>query len=1433
MTAHAQTCVHGVLSRNAGGTLKYTPALHFYGVDSFEYSYEVEGQVSNLATVHVTVSEVIYAPVSGGNVNAQAIGGVPFTFDPLAGAQDINGHAMSAVLDTPPAHGALVVNANGSWTYTANADYDGADVLVFHINDGLADSAPVSVSFQVTPENRAPTVVHNAAIEVLEDGSLVIDFGSFGADADGDALSAVITSQPSRGVLAQNANGTWTYTPGLHFYGSDTLSFILSDGFLSSQEASLGITIAKVQIAPTLVDSDYALDENGSLTLSPFAAANSVNREPLTALVVSQPAHGQITVNADGSWSYTPALYFFGTDSFSYKVNDGIDDSNTATVVLNVAEIAFAPTLGDSIVNLDENGSARFEPLATAFDRNGDVLSAVLLTQPAHGLITVNADGSWTYTPELFYFGSDSFTYKVSDAAADSNMATVTLNVAEIAFAPTLGDVSIHLSENAAASFNPLASAADLNHDVLNAVLVSMPSHGVLTVNADGSWTYTPALYYFGSDSFTFKVSDGNAYSNTATVVLNVAEIAFAPTLANSALSLDENASASFNPLAHALDLNPNDVLAALVVSQPAHGAISVNADGSWTYTPAQYYFGTDSFTYKVNDGVADSNTATVTFTVGEIAFAPTLADSTVNVSENGTSTFNPLAAAADRNANDVLTASVVRQPAHGSWTYTPALNYYGPDSLTYQISDGVQPSNVATLTFDVAKVNYVPVLAGSTATVNEGASVVITPLAHATDVNLDALAAIVVTQPAHGAIAVNANGTWTYTPQAGYFGADRFTYKVNDGVYDSNLATVSLTVVQTNHAPVAVNGSASVNRDTSVVLNLLAGAVDTDGDSLTVKLVAAPAHGALAANANGTFTYTPVAGYVGNDSFSYKVSDGKLDSALVTFSLSVLQVNRAPVALNSLVAGTEDTAVLLRWSDFAVSDADNDVLTLAITALPADGVLQKLASTGSWVSAALGDKFVAADLAAGKLRYVPAANASDGAGYATAGYGNQRAHYARFSYTVSDGILTSAAATVSIDIAAVADAPAMQVLGSTLVHRMFATGWEGAANIDSQSTLVAGSVFDGWSLVTTGDQLSGGQNGFEIWSNGDMMTDVNGTARSVRAATGNGNNWLELNDASSTQAQTLGISRQVNTDKGASYNLSFDLAGRLGYVSDYTRVGVYVDGVRVALYDNTSGTTALNWQHANISFIGNGSRQTIKIITEASRRDTAGRGMMLDNISLVESLELNHGVQGGSVQLQAVQATLADADGSEALQLSVAGLSVGSVLTDGVRTVTVTAAQPVVDITGWNANTLSLTPPATYRGALALQVTATSTEAANGSKASVSRTLNVQVDAVAQAPVLTLTPPTGKLSRTIVSTDWGSGYCDSSWDTGPDLLAWSQLSGWNIQAASYGKTAAFPIWEDGDRMTNTLGTRVTVYGPVAGSSSDEWLALNNGVNAS
>ncbi|HET7862982.1 MAG TPA: tandem-95 repeat protein, partial [Burkholderiaceae bacterium] len=1170
----------------------------------------------------------------------------------------------------------------------------------------------------------------------------------------------------------------------------------------------------------------------------------------------------------------------------------------------------------------------------------------------------------------------------------------------------------------------PFAGALDIDADVLTSTLVAGPAHGTLTVNPDGSFTYRAAADYFGTDSFTYRVTDGQAESNLATVTLEVTPVNDAPTLADTSASLAEDGSLVFNPLQGAADVD-GDALTTRIVTGPSHGTLLLNADGSYTYAAGADYFGSDSFSYVVSDGQAESRVATVSLVVTPVNDAPVARDGSATLAEDGSLHIDLRTLGFDVDSS-TLNTLIVSAPTHGtltrqadgSYVYAPAPNYHGPDALRFRLYDGELASNEATLAIQVTPVNDAPTLGSSAATVAEDGTQVLNPLATASDVDGDELTAAVVSGPAHGTLTVNANGTFTYKPTANFNGTDSFTYRVTDGQADSNVATVTLTVTPVNDAPVLGNSSATMAEDGTLVLNPLATASDVDGDPLTAAVVSGPTQGTLTLNANGTFTYKPAADFNGTDSFDYRVSDGQSFSGIATVSITVTAVNDAPVASDSAATGTEDTALVLHWSDFHAFDAEGQALTLKITALPTDGQLQRQIAGGSWAAVAAGDTFVQSDLDAGKLRFVPAANASGGPGYAHAGYGNRRSHYAAIGFTMSDGALSSAQATLSIDIAAIAD-PATLTLtnavsttrelfrtswesaanpdnssslvaqsafegwnlvtgidklaggtngfeiwssndqmanstgalkpvtaaagdgnnwlelndagsqiqtlgierslqtqagatydlsldlagrlgfssaytrigvyvdgvriagfdntsgadalswnavacsfignGGTQVLRivteatsqeaggrgmmvdnialketvyqnreLFRTGWESAANGDNTSTLVPGTVFDGWQLITAGDKLAGGSNGFEVWSTGDKMADASGTLRTVSAGSGNGNNWLEINDAAGTHAQTLGIQRSVTTVAGATYTLSFDLAGRIGYAGAYTQIGVYVDDVKLASLNNTSATAGLDWSTVSYRFTGNGGTQTLRIVGESTSQEAGGRGMMVDDIALTETVRLNAAIEDGSAVLQGIAAALADTDGSETLVLTLLGMPIGSVLSDGTHSVAITADHRVADITGWDTSALRFTPPTNFSGNLTLQVQATTVETATGSRATVSRSLEVQVAAAADLPTITLAPRDVNVSRELLATSWESVGNSSR---GPTVVSDTTLECWTLVPPRSDRSSAFEVWSANDRMRNAANERVTVQ-PAAGNDSN-WLALTNGVGTS
>jgi len=228
-------------------------------------------------------------------------------------------------------------------------------------------------------------------------------------------------------------------------------------------------------------------------------------------------------------------------------------------------------------------------------------------------------------------------------------------------------------------------------------------------------------------------------------------------------------------------------------------------------------------------------------------------------------------------------------QPAHGTLsgtapnlTFTPAANYNGPDSFTFTVNDGTATSAAATVSITVTAVNDAPVAASQSVTTAEDTAKAITLAGSDTDG--DPLSYSVDTQPAHGTLSGTAPNL-TFTPAANYNGPDSFTFKTNDGMADSNVATVNITVNAVNHPPVATNGSASTIEGIAVAITLSAS--DVDSDPLTYAVVSQPAHG-IVSGSGASLTYSPTTDFTGSDSFTFKVNDGKVDSNTATVAVTV-----------------------------------------------------------------------------------------------------------------------------------------------------------------------------------------------------------------------------------------------------------------------------------------------------------------------------------------------------------------------------------------------------------------------------------------------------------------------------------------------------------------------------------------------------------------
>src|SRR3989442_1087698 len=395
----------------------------------------------------------------------------------------------------------------------------------------------------------------------------------------------------------------------------------------------------------------------------------------------------------------------------------------------------------------------------------------------------------------------------------------------------------------------------------------------IVDVGNRTSWPFDlPGLHYFAvqayttlgassalsnevndsSDSFTYTISDGQGATAVALVTVKVTPVNDAPVATDQAVVTDEDA-------AKAITLGVTDpdstTFTYTIGTPPVRGTLSGTAP-TVTYTPAANYNGPDSFTYKANDGTLDSNVATVSITVTALNGAPVANDQAVVTEED---TAKAITLGVTDPDSTTFTYTIGTPPAHGTLsgaaptlTYTPALNYNGPDSFTYKVNDGTLDSNVGTVSITVTAVDDAPVATDQAVVTEEDTAKAIT--LGVTDPDSTTFTYTIGTPPAHGTLSGTAP-TVTYTPAANYNGPDSFTYKANDGTLDSNVATVTITVTAVDDAPVATDQAVVTEEDTAKAITL--GVTDPDSTTFTYTIGTPPAHGTLSGSAP-TLTYTP-----------------------------------------------------------------------------------------------------------------------------------------------------------------------------------------------------------------------------------------------------------------------------------------------------------------------------------------------------------------------------------------------------------------------------------------------------------------------------------------------------------------------------------------------------------------------------------------------
>jgi hypothetical protein len=740
---------------------------------------------------------------------------------------------------------------------------------------------------------------------VITEEDTPISITLIGSDPDGDALTYNVVTGPSHGRLSGTAPKL-TYTPEPNFNGTDSFTFIINDGTVDSIPTTVIIVVTAVNDPPTADDTCVTTQEDTYVSIT--LAGCDPDGDVLVYSVVKEPSNGKLS-GTGPNLSYTPNENFNGSDSFTFKVNDGTTDSAEATVSIKLLPVNDPPTASYAGTIFRESPPvARDDNVATeedspvsiklaGYDANEDELTYTIVTGPSHGKLSGTAPNV-SYTPNKNFSGKDSFTFKVNDETAESPVATVSITVMAVNDTPSAKNDRVSTEEDKPISvIDVLTNDTDEDGDSLSVAAVTQGKHGSVAINTDNTISYTPKKNFFGSDSFTYTVCDSKGGSKKATVSVKVKAVNDPPKANDSNVTVQEDKEVSINLKGKDTD---GDVLSYSVVKGPSHGSLSGTAP-NLRYTPKVNFNGSDSFTFKVSDKTADSSAATVSIKVKAANDPPVAHSDSIRTQEDESISIT---LTGDDEDGDVITYHVVKSPSHGSLKgraprliYSPNANFNGSDSFTFKTRDKKAESDTATISITVNAVNDAPTANNSSVMTQEDkpVSVSLTGI----DPDGDLLTYIVVKGPSNGSLKGMAGKSpkVSYTPSANFNGTDSFTFKVSDKTSQSKVATVLITVKSVNDRPTAEDDNATTREDKKVSsIDVLKNDTDVENDQLVVKSVTQGKNGSVSINSDNTLSYTPNENFYGADAFTYTISDGKGGTDAAAVRIKVEAVNDAPV---------------------------------------------------------------------------------------------------------------------------------------------------------------------------------------------------------------------------------------------------------------------------------------------------------------------------------------------------------------------------------------------------------------------------------------------------------------------------------------------------------------------------------------------------------
>ncbi|HBH7913043.1 TPA: tandem-95 repeat protein [Vibrio parahaemolyticus] len=942
---------NGTVSVNPDGSVTYTPNDNYVGKDTFTYIV-TSGGVSESTTVEVNVTPVNDAPVAKDDI-ATTQEDTAVTIDVLPNDTDIDGDTLRIDSASVPSDQGTVEIVDGKLVFTPAENFNGDAEITYTVTDGeLTDEAKVSVT--VNPVNDAPTIKVDAVESITEDAvstdTVVATLTVRDTDTPEDQLTVSLENN-SNGYFVLVGNEVKLTQAGVDAVNNDelnlkdlTISASVSDGVNPTASDSDSLIVNRVNDAPTVENAiaDQELSEDfATYTID----LNDAFKDSDSALNFSVSGNSNVLVSIEnGIATITPTADWNGSETLTFTATDPSGESVSQRVDFTVAPVADIVADKATVV---EDTSTVIKVLGNdTFEGDGKVVSLDTNNGPANGTVSVNPDGSVTYTPNDNYHGADSFTYIVTSGGV-SESTTVNVDVTPVNDAPVAKDDIATTQEDTAVTIDVLPNDTDVDGDKLSIESASVPKEQGTVEVVNGKLVFTPAENFNGDAEIIYTVTDGQL-ADEAKVTVTVNPVNDAPTIKVDAVeSITEDAvntdtvvatltvrdtDTPEDQLTVSLENNSNGyfVLVGNEVKLTQVGVDAVNND--------ELNLKDLTISASVSDGVNPTANDSDSLVVNRVNDAPTVenaiadqelsedfASYTIDLNDAFKDSDSALNFSVSGNSNVLVSIE------NGIATITPTADWNGSETLTFTATDPSGESVSQRVDFTVAPVADI---VADKATVVEDTPTILKVLGNDTFEGDDKVVSLDAENgPKNGTVIVNNDGTVTYTPNDNYVGKDTFTYIVTSGgVSESTIVEVNVTPV--NDAPVAKDDIATTQEDTAVTIDVLPNDTDVDGDKLSIQSASVPEAQGKVEIVDGKLVFTPAENFNGHAEIIYTVTDGQLtDEAKVT--VTVNPVNDAPTikvdAVESITEDAVNTDTVVATLTVRDTDTPEDQLTVSL----------------------------------------------------------------------------------------------------------------------------------------------------------------------------------------------------------------------------------------------------------------------------------------------------------------------------------------------------------------------------------------------------------------------------------------------------------------------------------------------------------------------